>query len=286
MSLPYYADEASVSGSPYRPGTSDSSWGHGRQSTAGESQQDYNLHVSTAGPSSHLRPEAFHSAQQSAMGGPQANVYLGANSVTPRQSTFSRDQVDSGLQYPTEGPLSSFGHGAPNAMSTDTPRAASFSSSGGLDAAGHHSFGSVASSGWPNMPQTADASAYNRYVYAAQSYPGPWSTPSNMSMSQNVIYDTSSSSANTSPNRSQAYYDMSSDHLDHVGYSSQMGAHGFSMYGASSSKMPSGSYLSSSQPEYPAEEIDNMLNQVSTLYKTANTKKMAEYYRDKWARMW
>lgn len=129
--------------------------------------------------------------------------------------------------------------------------------------------------------------AYNRYAYPSQTGSSSWASPAGMSMSQSVIYD-SSSSANTSPNRSQSYYDMPSDHFDHAGYASHMsGSHTYPMYGASTSKMGvSSAYIAAPQPEYQPDEIDSMLNQVSSLYKTANTKKMAEFYRDKWARMW
>ena len=294
MSLPYYADEASVSSSPYRPGTADGSWGQARGSIASsETQQDYYAHLPSAGnTSSQLRPEPLQPAQQSAMGSSQIGVYLGPNVVTPRQSTFSRDQVDGAAHFTATGTIDDFSHGAQNVMSTDTPRAAHFGGNGVFDPSkmspsNSQGFGSTTSSTWPAMQQPSDHSAYARYAYAAQSHPGPWSASPGMSMSQNVIYDTSSSSANTSPNRSQNYYDMSGDQFDHGGYASHMGSHAYSTWGSSASKAGgSGAYMSASQPEYQPEEIDTMLNQVSTLYKTANTKKMAEFYRDKWARMW
>lgn len=253
-----------------------------------ETRPDMYAHMTAATASSQLRPEPLQPTQQSVIGGPHMGVYLGPNVVTPRQSAFPRDQVDSGSHFGTAATMDGFDHGAQGVMPTDTPRAAHFAGgSSGMSVGSQHTFASTASSTWPTtMQQPSDAVAYNRYAYPTQTGTSSWSTPGAMSMSQNVIYDTSSS-ANTSPNRSQTYYDMSGDHFDHSGYSSHMGSHTYPMYGPSTSKLGgSTAYVAASQPEYQPEEIDSMLNQVSTLYKTANTKKMAEFYRDKWARMW
>lgn len=291
MSGPYYTGQSSASGSPYRPGTADGSWDQGRVSNMGETRQDLYGHMPAGTVASQARPEALQSTQQPALGGAQMGVYLGQNVVTPRQTAFSRDQLDGASHFGTMGAMGTYDHSTAGVMPTDTPRAAHYGGSSTFDASkmsmgSAHALNSATSSTWPTMQQTSDSAAYNRYAYPAQTGTSSWSTPGGMSMSQNVIYDTSSS-ANTSPNRSQTYYDMSSDHFDQSGYASHMGAHSYSMYAPSSSKMgSSGNYISASQPEYQPEEIDSMLNQVSTLYKTANTKKMAEFYRDKWARMW
>lgn len=286
MSAPYYTGQTSASGSPYRPGTADSSWDQSRPSTMTDSRPDLYAHMTTGATSSQLRPEPLQSTQQSAMGGAQMGSYLGPNVVTPRQSAFPRDQVDSSSQFGTTAAMDGFDHGTQSVMPTDTSRAAHFGASSGISVGSQHTFAATSST-WPTtMQQQSDSIAYHRYAYPTQTGTSSWSNPGSMSMSQNVIYDTSSS-ANTSPNRSQTYYDMSSDRFDHSGYTSHMSSHTYPMYGASTSKMGSSSaYVSASQPEYQPEEIDSMLNQISTLYKTANTKKMAEFYRDKWARMW
>ncbi|CBQ72496.1 conserved hypothetical protein [Sporisorium reilianum SRZ2] len=307
MSAPYYTGQASASDSPYRPGTADSSWEQSRPSTMGEARPDLFAHsasgvASTTTSSSQFRPEPLLPSQSPAIGGSQAGVYLGANVVTPRQTAFPRDQMDAGAHFSAPGAMDSFDHGVQAIVPTDTPRAAHFgggSSSSSALVGPQHTFAAAASSGWPSamqqqphhphphpQQQQSESMAYNRYAYPSQTGSSSWASPAGMSMSQSVIYD-SSSSANTSPNRSQSYYDMSSDHFDHPSYASHMGSHTYPMYGASSSKMgASSAYISAPQPEYQPEEIDSMLNQVSTLYKTANTKKMAEFYRDKWARMW
>lgn len=294
MSAPYYTTgQNSASGSPYRPGTADGSWDQSRPSTLGETRQDMYAQLPSDSTSSQLRPEPLQPTQQAAVGGVQMGAYLGQNVVTPRQSAFSRDQIDGPAHFGAPGGMDSFDHGTQGVMPADTPRAAHFGGSSVFDPskmsmAGAHTFAHATTSAWPNaMQQHSDAAAYSRYAYPTQTGTSSWSNPGGMSMSHNVIYDTSSSSANTSPNRSQTYYDMSGDQFDHSAYGSHIGAHTYPMYGASTSKMGgSGAYVASSQSEYPPEEIDSMLNQVSTLYKTANTKKMAEFYRDKWARMW
>ncbi|CDU25828.1 related to RFX1-major transcriptional repressor of DNA-damage-regulated genes [Sporisorium scitamineum] len=300
MSAPYYTGQASASDSPYRPGTADSAWEQSRPSTMGEARPDLFAHTATAAApssssSSHFRPEPLLPSQSPAIGGSQAGAYLGANVVTPRQTAFPRDQMDAGAHLSTPGAIDSFDHGVQAMVPTDTLRAAHFGSSSAL-VGPQHTFAHATSSAWPGTMQhqhqqqhqqpQSESMTYSRYAYPSQTGSSAWASPAGMSMSQSVIYD-SSSSANTSPNRSQTYYDMSSDHFDHAGYASHMGSHTYPVYGASTSKMgASSAYIAAPQPEYQPEEIDSMLNQVSTLYKTANTKKMAEFYRDKWARMW
>ncbi|KAJ1020628.1 hypothetical protein NDA16_004021 [Ustilago loliicola] len=258
----------------------------------GETRQDLYAQMPADATSSQLRPEPLQPTQQAAVGGAHMGAYLGQNVVTPRQAVFPRDQIDGSAHFGAPEAMDGYDHGAQGIMPADTPRAAHFGGSGAFDAskmsvAGAHTFAPTTNSAWPNtMQQQSDAAAYSRYAYPTQAGASSWLTPGGISMSHNVIYDTSSS-ANTSPNRSQTYYDMPGDQFDHASYGSHMGAHTYPTYGASTSKMgSSGAYIASSQPEYPPEEIDSMLNQVSTLYKTANTKKMAEFYRDKWARMW
>ncbi|SAM81597.1 related to RFX1-major transcriptional repressor of DNA-damage-regulated genes [Ustilago bromivora] len=296
MSAPYYTGQGSASGSPYRPGTADVSWDHSRPSTVGETRQDMYAQMPADGSTSsqQLRPEPLQPTQQHAeVVGGQMGAYLGQNVVTPRQSVFPRGQIEGSSHFGVQGAMDSYDHAAQGVMPADTPRAAHFGG-GGFDTskmnmAGAHTFAPATNSAWPSTFQqhSADATAYSRYTYPTQTGSSSWSTSAGMSMSHNIIYDTCSSSANTSPNRSQTYYDMSGDQFDHSNYGSHMGSHTYPMYGDSTSKMgSSGAYISASQPEYPPEEIDSMLDQVSTLYKTANTKKMAEFYRDKWARMW
>ena len=149
-----------------------------------------------------------------------------------------------------------------------------------------HTFSSATASTWPAamQQQQSDPIGYSRYAYPTQAGTSSWHAGGEL---QNVVYDTSSSSTNANLSRSQPYYEMSSDHFDYGSYPSHMGTHSYPLYGPSTSKVAgSTAYMAATQTEYQPEEIDSMLNQVSTLYKTANTKKMAEFYRDKWARMW
>ncbi|TKY86542.1 hypothetical protein EX895_004691 [Sporisorium graminicola] len=311
MSAPYYSGQASTSSdSPYRPGTADSVWEQSRSSSMGEARPDLFAHTTTgAAPSSssssHFRPEPLLPSQSSAIGGSQAGVYFGANVVTPRQTAFPRDQIDAGAHFSTPGVMDSFDHGVQAMVPTETPRAAHFGGGSSALVGTPHTFAAPTSSAWPStvqqqqqqqqqqhqhqqhpQQQQSESMAYNRYAYPSQGSSSSWASPAGLSMSQSIVYD-SSSSANTSPNRSQTYYDMPKEQFDHTGYASHMGSHNYPMYGTSTSKMgPSSAYISAPQPEYPPEEIDSMLNQVSTLYKTANTKKMAEFHRDKWARVW
>ncbi len=294
MSLPYYAGQPSVSSSPYRPGTADSSWEQSRPSTTmGDARPDLFAHTAPGTAPSQLRLEALPSSQPSATSNGPADLYLGSNAITPRQGSFSRGQIDGGAQFATTGAMNSFDHSVPAMVSTDTPRATHFGNSGGTLAGSQPTFASPTHpAAWasPVQPQT-DTMTYSRYAYPTHTGTSSWAAQSGMplSMSQSVIYDSSSSSTNTSPNRSQTtYYDMSSDPFDPTGYSSHMASHAYPMYGASTSKIGgAGAYMAAPPPpEYQPEEIDSMLNQVSSLYKTANTKKMAEFYRDKWARMW
>ncbi|KAF6767258.1 DNA-binding RFX-type winged-helix domain protein [Kalmanozyma brasiliensis GHG001] len=287
-----YAGQASASGSPYRPGTADSSWEQSRPSTMGEARPDLFAHAAPSSTPSQLRLDSLPASQSSTVGGTPADVFLGANAITPRQTTFSRGPMEVGPHFATSGAMDSFQHGVPAMVPSDTPRAAHFgsTSSSSTLVGTQPTFASPTHpSVWASpVQQQSESMAYSRYAYPTQTGAGSWTTPGGMpmSMSQSVIYD-SSSSTNTSPNRSQAYYDVSGDHFDHSGYSSHMASQTYPMYGPSTSKMGSaGAYVAAPQPEYQPEEIDGMLNQVSSFYKTANTKKMAEFYRDKWARMW
>ena len=300
MSAPYHTGQVGSSDSPYRPSTADSAWEQSRPSTMGEARSDFFAHTATgavssiSSSSSQFRSEPLLASQPSAISTAQTNGYLDANVITPRQGAFPRDQMDAGTHFSTPGAMDTFDHGVQHIVPTDTPRAAPFGTSGAVVGA-QHSFAPATSSGWPSALQQhqqqqhqpqSDSMAYSRYAYPSQTGASSWASPAGMSMSHSVIYD-SSSSANTSPNRSQTYYDMSSDHFDHSSYASHMGTYTYPTYGPSTSKIGTSSqYMAAPQPEYQPEEIDSMLNQVSTLYKTANTKKMAEFYRDKWARMW
>ncbi|GAC95296.1 hypothetical protein PHSY_002871 [Pseudozyma hubeiensis SY62] len=290
--MPYYTGQAGSSDSPYRPGTADSSWEQPRPSTMEHARPDLFAHmppVSTS--SSQHRPEPVQASQHQSVSDSAQNLYLGANVITPRQTSFPRDQIDAGVQFSTVGATDGFGHNVQALMPADTPRAAHFGNSSNSNAGAmvgaQHSFAPVASAAWPStLPQQPDSMGYSRYAYPSQTSSGSWASQTGTSMSQSVIYE-SSSSTNASPNRSQTYYDLSSDHFDHSGYASHMNTHSYPMYGASTSKLGgTNAYMSAPQPDYQPEEIDSMLNQVSSLYKTANTKKMAEFYRDKWARMW
>nr|CDI53067.1 putative protein [Melanopsichium pennsylvanicum 4]SNX84584.1 related to RFX1 \ len=286
MSVPYYTGQTSSFDSPYRPGTADNSWEQSRSSSIGDERPELYAHMTAGTTSSLPRPEPLQPTLQSAMGGAQMGVYLGPNAVTPRQSAFPRDQVESETHFGAAGGMDGFDHCGQGVMPTDTPRAAHFSAASTMGMGAQHAFATTHHTVPTNMQQSYDTAAYNRYGYPAQTATSSWSAPEGMSMSQNVIYDTSSS-ANTSPNRSYTYHDVSGDHYNHSGYTSHMSSHTCPIYGPSTSKLGAASaYVPASQPEYQPEEIDAMLNQVSTLYTTANTKKMAEFYRDKWARMW
>ena len=255
---------------------------------------------------SYPRPEPLQASQTSAMGGSQTGNYLGANVVTPRQAFFSRDHIDASAQFPTMDTMENFAHNTQTTMPAAMPRAAQFgsgsgsgigigggnssssSSSSSAVVGSQHTFAPATTTTWSSsMQQQPDSIAYSRYAYPSQAGANPWATPGVTTMSQSVIYD-SSSSTHTSPNRSQTYYDMpSSEHFDHASNAFHTGTHMYPVYGPSTSKIGGpGTYISAPQPEYQPEEIDSMLNQVSSLYKAANTKKMAEFYRDKWARMW
>ncbi|SPO26080.1 related to RFX1  len=223
-----------------------------------DNRPDLYAHMTTGATSSQLRPEPLQSTQQSALGGAQMGSYLGPNVVTPRQSAFPRDQVDSSSQFGTTAAMDGFDHGTQSVMPTDTPRAAHFGASSGVSVGSQHTFAATSST-WPTtMQQQSDTMAYHRYAYPTQTGTSSWST-----LAACPCRKTSSTTLRPPQTPAQT---------DHRPSTSKMGS--------------SSAYVSASQPEYQPEEIDSMLNQISTLYKTANTKKMAEFYRDKWARMW
>lgn len=236
------------------------------------------------------RPEHLQSLQPSSVTSHGAFL-SGSNATTPRQSAFSRDQVDRAGQSPVAMPQSMY---ASSSSTSSMPSAVRF---GYFDAAdsgltddtgtglGGGSLASAASSSaWHHSSMSSSTASAHRSAFVGMptSAQGGYGSAETMGYptSNTFAYDTSSSESN-SPNRPQQYYDVTGAQLSYPQSS------GYAMpYGSSSRGMVAHAYGTLPPVDISTSDIDAMLNQISTLYKTANTKKNAEFYRDKWARIW
>ncbi|PWY99910.1 hypothetical protein BCV70DRAFT_206878 [Testicularia cyperi] len=323
MSLPpfYNPDD-----SPYRPATADSTWtsagieggnsstgvgyssgitsnlttGDGpavndtslTNSNMGQFKQDFPVLSLSGRHAQFQRPDQLQTLQPTVASGSHMGMFMSSNATTPRQSNFPRDQVDRTPQQ--SGPT--LQQDAANVAPSEPLRLGYMpgSDTGASQQASMSAAQRYASWAWNSAPShfTTTSAAYGRPMYTGM----PMSTslpPSEalMGMSTSHLGFDATSSTHTSPQRMPHPYESAASHM---GAPSSYG-YGYYGVGSASSSASSSSkslipqqdgYVPMGQLEYSAGDIDSMLGQVSTLYKNANTKKMAEFYRDKWARIW
>ncbi|EPQ29285.1 uncharacterized protein PFL1_03040 [Pseudozyma flocculosa PF-1] len=277
--------------------------------TLEDSRMDFGSYASSSSgsdfryASSHHRPDALPSLQPPSTGSSQMSLLFGSNATTPRQSAFTREQIDRPPQLSLA--MSQYGSasGAANQTSSSSSampmRMSYFDGGVGTMASGDMSGGAsfsdpsrsmqlpAASSSSLATSSTAAAwqqsslhrTSYNSLGSSSQSGYAS-SDAGGMMLPSSTAFAYDSSSENNSPIRPPGYYDASSA-AGHVSYA---GPHSYaSAYG---SKGLEQAYGGGHPSEVSITDIDNALSQISTLYKSATTKKNAEFYRDKWARIW
>lgn len=135
---------------------------------------------------------------------------------------------------------------------------------------------------WPSFSSHFPVPDFGRSVYTTMPPTASYSSEAITGIPSAQLTYESPSSTNVSPTRTPNYYDMSSgafSHSNHPQYAFHEGA-------PSSEGSMTNPYGMMPSPQFQGQDVEGMLEQVSQLYKNANTKKMAEFYRDKWARMW
>ncbi|KAN0064460.1 hypothetical protein ACQY0O_002085 [Thecaphora frezii] len=244
---------------------------------------------------SHHRPDPLPSLQPpSGAGSSQISLLSSSNATTPRQSAFARDQVDRPPQLSLAMPQSMYGSANPSSSSSSTMpaqmRLSYFDSGAGPMTANDLNGTSFADPSRPvQLPSSSSPapaawqqSSLHRTAYHAigsSSQSGYASSDAGgMMLPSTATFAYDSASESNSPIRPPGYYDAAGTHFSYAGSHSYA-----SMYGGKGG-MDQG--YTGSHAEVSTTDIDNALTQISALYKSATTKKNAEFYRDKWARIW